>query len=264
MGVAGMPVFCRQGGNQDGPILLLLHGLGGVSEVWDGLVELLDDQWPGQWVAPDLPGHGRSAPLGRYSFGTLSASVASVVPTGAPLAVLGHSLGGVVALTLGSGWFGLQPAAVAGLGIKVRWTDEELAKAADLAARPGKVFADRDAAADRALLVAGLAGLQKRESSFAQAAVAVTDGGYRLALDPAAFGVGAPDLAGLLAASRATVVLAAGALDPMSPAEHLGALVPEPVILKGLGHNAHVEDPAALAPLVRRLAALCETGPPGR
>jgi hypothetical protein len=31
--------------------------------------------------------------------------------------------------------------------------------------------------------------------------------------------------------------------------------VPDPVVLKGLGHNAHVEDPAALLPLLDRLAA---------
>jgi pimeloyl-ACP methyl ester carboxylesterase len=75
-------------------------------------------------------------------------------------------------------------------------------------------------------------------------------------LDPAAFAAGAPDMDGYLRVSRAAVVLAAGGDDPMSPAEHLAALVPEPQILKGLGHNAHVEDPSALLPLVERLALL--------
>jgi pimeloyl-ACP methyl ester carboxylesterase len=63
---------------------------------------------------------------------------------------------------------------------------------------------------------------------------------------------------GLLAASRAPVVLAAGERDPMSPAEHLRALVADPVVLPGLGHNAHVEDPAALLPLVARLAGFAK------
>lgn len=249
-------MFVRSGGDPGGPVLLLLHGLGGTSEVWDELVALLPEHWPGPWLAPDLPGHGRSAPLGRYTFGGLAAAVAGAVPSGPPVAVLGHSLGGVVALALGSGWFGVRPAGVAGLGIKVRWTEEELGKAAEMAARPAKVFADRDDAADRALKVAGLAGLQPLDSPFAQAAVAATDGGYRLALDSAAFAVGAPDMEGLLGACRATAVLSAGEHDPMSPAGHLGALVPEPLILKGLGHNAHVEHPAALLPLLERLASL--------
>jgi pimeloyl-ACP methyl ester carboxylesterase len=248
-------VFAQTGGD-GGPVLLLLHGLGGTAEVWDGLTALLPDHWPGRWIAPDLPGHGRSAPLGRYSFGGLAASVASVVPGDVPLAVLGHSLGGAVALTLGSGWFGVRPAVVAGLGVKVRWTEEELARAAELAARPPKVFADRDEAADRALKVAGLSGLMAADSPFVEAAVVAADGGYRLALDAAAFGTGAPDVEGLLGASRAAVILAAGEQDPMSPAEHLSALCPDFHTLKGLGHSAHVEDPSALLPLVERLADL--------
>ena len=246
-------VFTHGGGDGD-PVLLLVHGLGGAAEVWDGLTGLLPDHWPGRWVAVDLPGHGRSAPLGRYSFGGLAAAVAAAVPAAAPVAVLGHSLGGVVALALGSGWFGMRPAAVAGLGIKVRWTDAELGKAAEMANRPAKVFADRDEAADRALKVGGLSGLQALDSPFAEAAVVATADGYRLAIDPAAFGVGRPDMAGLLGACRARVVLAAGEHDLMSPAAHLADLVPEPLTLKGLGHNAHVEDPFALLPLVERLA----------
>lgn len=248
-------VFIRRGGD-GGPVLLLLHGLGGTAEVWDGIIALLGDHWPGSWLAPDLPGHGRSASLARYSFGGLAAAIAPAVPAGVPLAVMGHSLGGAVALTLGSGWFGVRPSAVAGLGIKVRWSDEELQKAAEMAARPTREFGDRDEAADRALKVAGLAGLVPADSAFADTAVSETEGGFRLALDPACFGVGAPDMDGLLAACQAEVVLVAGEHDPMSPAAHLQALVPDPIVVAGLGHNAHVERPDALLPVIDRLAAL--------
>jgi pimeloyl-ACP methyl ester carboxylesterase len=221
--------------------------------VWDGLTALLPDAWPGRWIAPDLPGHGRSAPVPYYSFGGLAAEVARLVEPGTPLAVLGHSLGGVVALALGSGWFGAQPSAVGGLGVKVRWTEEELSRAAEIAARPAKTFPTREEAADRALKVAGLAGLVPADGPLAAGAVVPTEGGWRPALDSAAFAVGAPDMDGMLAAARARVILAAGEHDPMSPLEHLAALVPDPFTLKGLGHNAHVEDPAALLPIVERL-----------
>jgi hypothetical protein len=40
----------------------------------------------------------------------------------------------------------------------------------------------------------------------------------------------------------------------VSTAQQLRALVSDPVIFPGLGRNAHVEDPAALWPLLRRLA----------
>jgi pimeloyl-ACP methyl ester carboxylesterase len=74
-------VFVRRDGD-DGPALLLLHGLGATGEVWDGLPALLPGHWPGPWVVPDLPGHGRSAPAprGRYSIGGLAAAVATVLP----------------------------------------------------------------------------------------------------------------------------------------------------------------------------------------
>jgi pimeloyl-ACP methyl ester carboxylesterase len=228
------------------PVLLLLHGLGATGEVWDGLVSSLAGRWPGEILVADLPGHGRSAPLARYSFGALTAAVAGALEPGRPVAVLGHSLGGVVGLALASGWFGVPVPAVCGLGIKSRWAPAELTKAAELAARPAKVFGTREEAMERALKVAGLHGLVPA----VDAGVTEADGGWRLSLDAAAFGVGAPDLPGLLAACRGTAILAAGESDAMSPPAHLPA---DGVVLAGLGHNAHVENPEALWPLVDRL-----------
>jgi pimeloyl-ACP methyl ester carboxylesterase len=254
--VAGSEIFIRRGGGgSGGPTLLLLHGLGATGDVWEGLAALLPGHWPGDWIVPDLPGHGRSAPLERYTYGGLAAALAPLADPAASLIVVGHSLGGAVALTLASGWFGSRPGAVAGLGVKVRWSADELARAAELAGRPARVFATRAEAAERALRIAGVDGLLTADSKLAGAAVVPSEGGWRLALDPAAFAVGAPDMDGLLAAARAPVVLGAGEHDPMSPVEHLQALVPDPLVLKGLGHNAHVEDPAALLPVLDRLTA---------
>jgi pimeloyl-ACP methyl ester carboxylesterase len=80
------------------------------------------------------------------------------------------------------------------------------------------------------------------------AGITATDDGWRLTLDPYAFAVGAPDMPGLLAAARCPVTLVAGEHDPMSRPEQLRALRADAVTLPGLGHNAHVEDPAALLP----------------
>jgi pimeloyl-ACP methyl ester carboxylesterase len=236
-------VHVERGGSGD-PVLVLLHGLGGTAAVWSGLVELLDGSW--SWVAVDLPGHGRSDPLPRYSFGAVAAAVAEILDPDRHHVVLGHSLGGVIALTVASGWYRIPVSAACGLGIKVRWTSEELARAAEIAERPNRVFPSHDEAMARALRVAGLTG---GEASL----VREVDGGWQLALDPAAFAIGAPDMPGLLTAARAPVILAAGEHDPMSPQEHLAALRPDPLILPGLGHNAHVENPAALLPLLDRL-----------
>ena len=107
-------------------------------------------------------------------------------------------------------------------------------------------FPTRDEAAARHLRVSGLAGLLPPDSPAVAAGLRERDGSWRLALDPRAFAVGAPDLPGLLAACRADVVLARGETDPMVGADQLAALRPDAVTLPGLGHNAHVEDPAAV------------------
>ncbi|EWC60508.1 putative hydrolase [Actinokineospora spheciospongiae] len=224
------------------PTLLLLHGLGATAAVWDGVVE----RWPGEAVAVDLPGHGGAEPLRRYTFGALAAGV-EVDPTRRYVAV-GHSLGGVLALTLASGWFGLDVEGVVGVGIKIEWTDDDLAKAAALAARPPRAFETREEAESWAVKLAGLPGPDANPRSVVQ-----EGGRWRAAFDPRAFAVGAPDVVGLLRAARCPVVLAAGERDPMSPVDHLAALVDDPVTLPGLGHNAHVEDPDAVLALVDRL-----------
>lgn len=233
-------------GDGDGPTVLMLHGLGATSDVWDGLGSALGDR---AWVAPDLPGHGRSAPLPRYTFAAVAAAVAHLVdPAGT--VVVGHSFGGVVGLHLA----GMRAVCgVLGIGIKVAWSIDDLDRAAALAARPPLVLADRDEALARHLRVAGLTGLLSPDDPRLDPGVTETEGGWRPALDPAAFGVGDPQVADLLAAASAPVVLARGEHDPMVSAADLRALVAEPVELAGLGHNPHVEAPAALVPLVRAL-----------
>lgn len=233
-------------------VLLLLHGLGATGEVWHGLLERA---WPGEVLAPDLPGHGRSPRLADYTFESMTASVASGVPRGRPVVVLGHSLGGVLALELACGEYGVDVVAAGGLGIKLRWSEAELAKAAEVAGRPERVFATREEAVDRWLKVSGLAGLVPADSPRVDAGVRPADDGWRVAVDPRAFGVGAPDVPALLARAKGRTVLAAGERDPMCPREHLLDASPDGVILPGVGHNAHVEDPSTLWPLLDRLHA---------
>jgi pimeloyl-ACP methyl ester carboxylesterase len=80
----------------DGPPLLLVHGYGGAAWNFDELAALL----PGRrLVVPDLPGHGGSSPLPAAP--TLAGFADALAPLlDEPTDVLGHSLGGVVALRL--------------------------------------------------------------------------------------------------------------------------------------------------------------------
>ncbi|MGI5241929.1 alpha/beta fold hydrolase [Dactylosporangium sp. CA-139066] len=224
-------------GGEGDPLLLLLHGLGATGAVWSGWAPTLARRWPGRWLAPDLPGHGRSAPLPQYTFDALAEAVRPLTEPAGRTIVLGHSLGGVVALALAAR---TPVAAVVGLGIKVAWSDEELDRAQALARRPVAWYASREEALARHRRVSGLTGLATDDDP---AALREEDGRWRLALDPHAFGVGAPDMAGLVARSPAPILLARGEHDPMNTDEQLARLGVPAVTLPGLGHNAHVEDP---------------------
>lgn len=248
-----------RGGSGD-PTLLLLHGMGGSAAVWTPLTELLNKHWSGSWIAPDLPGHGRTGPTpdGTYTYDGLAAAVAGVLEPDRPVAVLGHSLGGAIGLALAAGDHGIAVTGVVGVGIKVRWSEQELAGAQAFAARGAQVCATRDEAAERAVKAAGLAGLVELGSPTVDTLVHPVRDAWRLGFDLRALTVGAPDMARWLAtlAERGVpVTLAAGERDPLSPADQLRELGTEPVILPGLGHSAHVQDPSALLPLLETLAA---------
>jgi pimeloyl-ACP methyl ester carboxylesterase len=238
------------------PTLLLLHGMAGSAAVWGGFIDLLGQAWPGSWIAPDLPGHGRSPKLAKYTYDAMAEAVAELIPPGAQVAVLGHSLGGAVGFALAAGPFDLQVTGVVGVGIKVRWSEQELAGAAEIGQRHIPLCPTREEAVDRAVKSAGLAGLWPPDAPGVDSLLEHLHNCWRPVFDLKALGVGAPDIAGALAALAQRGVpatLAAGERDPVSPAEHLQALVADPVILPGLGHSAHVEDPAALLPLLERL-----------
>jgi pimeloyl-ACP methyl ester carboxylesterase len=239
-----MPSLRVRHGGADTPTVLLLHGLGATSDVWRGLTRLLGTT---AWTAPDLPGHGGSDPLPRYTFAAVADAVAHLVePRGT--VILGHSFGGVIGLHLAD-----RPGvrAVVGVGIKVAWTVDELARAVALAGRAAPIFATRAEAVRRHLRVAGLDGLVDPADPDLAAAVAPSGDGWQPTFDPRAFAVGEPGVAGLLAAAPVPVVLARGEHDTMVTGPQLAALVADPVELCGLGHNAHVEDPAAVLTLVQ-------------
>src|SRR5271154_3743746 len=68
----GRRVSYAQAGS--GPVLLLIHGMAGTYETWDAVIEPL--ALTHTVIAPDLPGHGSSAPGGGdYSLGALAAGL---------------------------------------------------------------------------------------------------------------------------------------------------------------------------------------------
>ncbi len=95
--VHGRSVAYAGGGS--GPVLLLIHGMAGECENWRAVIEPLARSHT--VIAPDLPGHGASAPGGGdYSLGSLAAGLRDLLLTlGHERAtVVGHSLGGGIAM----------------------------------------------------------------------------------------------------------------------------------------------------------------------
>jgi len=93
----GRMVSYAQAGS--GPLLVLIHGIAGSGETWEPVIEPLARAHT--VIAPDLPGHGASAPGGGdYSIGALAAGLRDLLVTlGHTRATLvGHSLGGGVAM----------------------------------------------------------------------------------------------------------------------------------------------------------------------
>jgi pimeloyl-ACP methyl ester carboxylesterase len=81
----------------EGEPLLLLHGLGGAAANWLALAPLL---LPGRRVlVPELPGHGGSEPLvAAPSLNAYADRIGLLLDE--PAAIVGHSLGGAIALRL--------------------------------------------------------------------------------------------------------------------------------------------------------------------
>jgi pimeloyl-ACP methyl ester carboxylesterase len=82
----------------DGPAVALLHGLGGAASNWLAVAPALAER--ARVVVPELPGHGGSSAL-PAPVATLDAYADRVAGAlDEPAVVVGHSLGGVVALRL--------------------------------------------------------------------------------------------------------------------------------------------------------------------
>lgn len=210
---AGTPVVC-------------LHGAGGSHTHWGLLLADLSDA--ARLIAPDLPGHGRSAPPGRASVAAYGAAVLGLLDDlGLERAVLaGHSMGAAVALEAALAAPGrVVGLALLGAGARLRVAPATLAGLADAPAEaieqlvaamyPGPSAHLRPAAAaeylrDPALLRADFSacdGWDARSRLAALTCPALVIGGEDDVLTPPKL---AHELAGLLAGASLALLPAVG------------------------------------------------------
>jgi pimeloyl-ACP methyl ester carboxylesterase len=94
--IHGHRVGYRGGGNPDGPVIVLIHGMAGNSSTWRRVMPALAEHFT--VIAPDLLGHGASEkPRGDYSLGAFASGVRDL------LLALGHERATLVGQSLGGG-----------------------------------------------------------------------------------------------------------------------------------------------------------------
>jgi pimeloyl-ACP methyl ester carboxylesterase len=244
-------IWHEQGGSGSRSVVLL-HGMGATAAVWDAVCCVLSAQGAVRWLAADLSGHGASSWQSPYSIGQFAAAIAPVWP-GGEVFIIGHSLGAYVALALAGGGFGVPVRGVLGIGPKIAWTASELATARELAARPPRWYASAEEAVARYRRVSGLGAEIAAGPAWLARGVLRGAEGWRLAQDPRTFGVAGAEFAPLASGAAARLMLARGEHDAMVTEAELREHAPDVHSICGAGHNAHVEQPAAVIALLESL-----------
>jgi 3-oxoadipate enol-lactonase len=82
-----------------GPVVLFLHGLGGNRHAFDAQLDTLSKDY--RCISWDTPGYGGSTPITEMTFDVLAKCVDNLLQALAvtPYAVVGHSMGGMIAQT---------------------------------------------------------------------------------------------------------------------------------------------------------------------
>jgi pimeloyl-ACP methyl ester carboxylesterase len=269
----GRPVAYAQAGS--GPVLLLIHGMAGTLENWQAVIEPLSHRHT--VIAPDLPGHGSSAPgAGDYSIGALAAGLRDLlIALGHERATLvGHSLGGGIAMQFAYQFPEITERLVlvssGGLG-------REVSPVLRAAALPGAdLFISATAGPGRvagSALARGLAAVGLRPSTD----VAEVARGYASLSDPdrrAAFLAALRSVIGtggqrvhagdrLYLAEDVPVLIIWGERDPIIPAHH-GESAHEAIpgsrleVFEGVGHLPQLEQPGRFIAVLERFIAETE------
>lgn len=252
-----------------GPVLLLIHGMAGSNENWHAVIEPLARRHT--VIAPDLPGHGTSAPgAGDYSLGALAVGLRDLmIMLGHTRATLvGHSLGGGIAMELSyhfpelaerlvlvsSGGLGqevspvLRAAALPGADLFIAATARAATKAGSAVGR-GLATVGLRPNADVAEVARGYASLVDHDRRTAFLAT------LRAVVGTRGQSVNASDR--LYLTARLPVLIVWGANDPIIPAHH-GQRAHEAIagsrleIFDGVGHLPQIERPARFVAVLER------------
>lgn len=186
---AGTPLAYRAWGRPGGRGIVLVHGGGAHSRWWDHIGPLLTEGR--RVVALDLSGHGDSGRRDTYSLDAWAGEVlaaAAAAGITAPPAVIGHSMGGFVALRLAT-LSGPEIEGVVAIDSPVRdITPEEHAAIEQHAFGPLRVYPSREAILARWRPIPDQPALDYVARHVAQTSIRAAGGGWTWKFDPRVFG----------------------------------------------------------------------------
>ena len=245
----------------DGPPVVLLHGLTCSAAYWLRVVPLLEGL---RVTAFDLRGHGLSEHRESYRYadyaGDLLARIDELDLERVP--VVGHSLGGYVALLAATGSDRI--GAVLAIDVKSDWTEAD----AELAARSRdagqRVESRRDVLVDRltrSLLPVTLAPAELEV--LADRSIERCGDGWRFGWDRRVLAAEPVDPFAFLADVRCSVRVLAGSESEVMPprlAERFATAIPGAALelVDGVGHHVELEAPERVAARILELAVRLE------
>ncbi len=242
----------------EGTPVLLLHGLFGAGRNWGGIQKRLAQRH--RVLAPDLRNHGESDHASRMDYVAMAADVAEIIARRglAPAAVLGHSMGGKVAMALALGHTGLVSRLVVADIAPVRYPPALRGYVAAMRAvplTPGLTRREADAALEAAIPEAGIRAFLLQSLDFGSEAPA-----WKLGL--AEIAAAMPDIEDFPVTGRfegPTLVLAGERSGYIQPPHHalFRSLFPAArfAMVEKAGHWVHADNPNAFLALTEPFLA---------
>lgn len=266
--VEGTSIAYRVWGDPAGRGIVLVHGGAAHSRWWDHIGPLLTQDR--RVIALDLAGHGDSGRLDSYGFDVWAREVLAVAADAGitePPVVIGHSMGGFVALRLAS-LAGSQLEGVVVIDAPVRdMAPEEHAALERRAFGPLRVYPSRESILARFRPIPDQPTLDYITSHVAATSVRAADGGWTWKFDPRIFG--RPPLhPALLTRLDCRVALFRAEHGIMSAEmsevmyDRLGRVAPL-IEIPAAGHHVMLDQPIALAAAIRTLLSDWDHSLPG-
>ena len=268
--MAGCPIHFFEWGRPSSPGVVLVHGGAAHAQWWSFLAPLLTDRW--HLVAFDLSGHGDSGRRSVYSLDAWAEEVLRVADAAAfprPPVVVGHSMGGLVAVQAARD-HGDRLAGVVLVDAPLRRVDPESQEASRTRTlRAPTVYPSRVAALARFRLLPEQPILNPYLLDHVAAhSIREVDGGWSWKFDPVVFARPRLPMGDRLAEARCRLALVYGEHSEVVPPEvaaYAAALMgPEAPVLSipGAYHHLLLDQPLAFVEALRALLTAWEhTGP---